>query len=286
VRRDVLWFVPVVAALPLIAGAGCSASALAPIDPGVDRASFVSRLTAVFCEAIEPCCARFGRETTDGACQQEVAIPFGWAFPGIESARARFDPQMAAACLQATAAYVGRCAGPAFWGQRWGREMDPSLAVCESVLQPMSQLGDLCGSWQDCVTSSEPVTCDWENPASPTVTVCKLIPPPPDIPPETYARIGEPCQSSSTLESCYDPCEPHSYCDNGTCAPERAAGPCGDLCNRACAASSYCDGTQNLCVTRPALPDGASCTSVYQCGNPHPACDQVCGPALLYGCQV
>jgi len=297
VRREIFWCVSAVAALSLFAGTqGCSASALAPYpDAGVDRASnsidresFISRMAAVFCDAIEPCCSRFGRENSAAACEEEVAIPFGWAFPGIGSLHADFDPEMAAACLQVTAAYVRGCAGPVFWGQRWDRQMDPSLAACESVLRGTTQLGGACESWQDCAPSSEPVTCDWETPGSGTA-ICMLVstvPPPPDVPPPTYARIGEPCRSESNLEACLDPCEPHSFCDNGTCAPERASGPCGDLCERACSAGSYCDQTQKRCVPRPALPDGASCTSVYQCGNPYPDCNQVCGPALLYGCQV
>ena len=51
-------------------------------DVGPGRQEFLAGMAAAFCDAITPCCQRFGLDNDAEACRQDATIAVGWVFPG------------------------------------------------------------------------------------------------------------------------------------------------------------------------------------------------------------
>lgn len=257
---------------------GCGETSHGPAatsSVALERSTFLPELVKVFCQALRPCCSAVGLPHDQAACAVDATVALGWKFLAINSAYATFDATAADACLKGYATYVGRCAGPSYWDLTWNEDLDPVLRSCGDVLTGTKALGDACAHSQECrVSTSGPVDCDGH---------CSLraavIPPTP-----AYVHVGEACHSEANLEICIDPCEPGTFCDDGTCAARHASGSCMDVCNLACADESYCK--EHVCMPRPHLPVGAVCTTGVECEGANADCirSMVCGPELLYGC--
>lgn len=87
-----------------------------------------------------------------------------------------------------------------------------------------------------------------------------------------YKAAGESCESQ-------DYCAAGSTCKEGVCAPASAIGePCGNFEPRPCAAGSYCDFFDELCVAQK--------TEGQECGGKDECLDGVCysqgGPQVCH----
>ena len=124
-----------------------------------------------------------------------------------------------------------------------------------------------------CLDTCYPDTCTGGDPAGPGALACfvsdGLACHAPDLTCQPLPKIGESCVTGG--------CVTGAFCDSGTCAAQRDAGPCqaGD---QTCAPTSFCNDT-GQCQLK--LPDGSPCSAddwcqIKQCVYPESGSHGVC----------
>lgn len=222
-----------------------------------DWERWVVRYERAVCATQVRCASAGAQPRSLGSCAPVAIATRDALAPSIADGRVRFDPDAAAACLDALSTLS--CGAWSPWAVLW----EPALEVCARVFDPRVPEGGACRPsrlleppWHECAGDAY---CDEGTECGAT---CRPRPGP-----------GEPCASELPIRSCADGWR----CDGGTCGAS-----CEDDadCRSAGAPSRICE--RGGCVDPPIPGAGEPCGRVPCDARLGLACEEgVCAPSGL-----
>jgi hypothetical protein len=289
------WLLSLLALMPTMAG--CGKASDDPAEPAAPEAAaagnlrtvdeFAQRFGARYCQSIADCCSSRGFATNDCATTLETQLR-ALLQASATNPKIRFNPDGAAACINAYAAALSACTDHASFLQ-----ID---SACDRVLEGTIAVGGECGTSAECARpASGSVGC--------TSGVCVLGQSPVGLNDAPHRKLGEACaatcegvpreQSCSgtsgadpTLGACwvdeglvcsngacvhapkageacvsFGYCEGAAHCVNSVCAADLSDGPCQQ--DRECLAPAICDYTRKVCT--PLKANGEPCEASNEC---------------------
>ncbi|HEY3254059.1 MAG TPA: hypothetical protein VGJ91_08935, partial [Polyangiaceae bacterium] len=273
-------------------GAACSSSDADADAELVSAARFPDRFADVWCQSVAPCCAAQQIAYEPATCQSQ-ARDFAASLLG---ARVQGDTRYSAAagtlcltrlertlhgceleeastacalifvgsaaegtpcsngsacasgyCALGEAALSGVCAKAEYRAPSHGQLGEPCVGSCGvpgSFQCPSSLLPTSEGTTNYCY-AEDGLHCSFDSESLDALSC------------QPYAAVGAACDAANVS------CSPGSFCAEGQCVAQQAAGPCTDTPD-VCDASSYCDANQQC---QPRKPIGARCSSGEECSS-------------------
>jgi hypothetical protein len=235
-----------------LAFGGCSHSAEPSYEePPLTPSTYAEAVAESYCGVLGPCCAAREYDFAEEACLEFARLASESQASENSWFDMAFDPEAAAACVDAISTLDGCVEPPPEY-----------LEACQRVYVGIVPLGEPCRSSSECVGAELGET---ECPVvfEPT---CITREPSPPLP-----GVGEPCT---------DFCGERAYCHQSTftCTPRIVSGSCAGPAANACAPVSYCDAPTTKCL--PKAADGETCEWGNTCLSG--GCnDGVCGTLMF-----